>query len=67
MIVSGRTRERTRDTHNDRDINPSARNTVDDANVNQQFARTWIGRHPAVSLGAAMVVGALLGWAIKRR
>lgn len=32
-----------------------------------QGVEGWIGQHPAVCLGAAMVAGVALGWLIKRR
>jgi hypothetical protein len=31
------------------------------------IVNSWIGEHPALSLGAALVVGVTLGWLIKRR
>jgi len=30
-------------------------------------AEQWIGQHPAVSLGLALIAGVSLGWLIKRR
>lgn len=37
------------------------------ANDYLRIAETWVGTHPAVALGLALLAGAGVGWLIKRR
>lgn len=38
-----------------------------DASDYLRVAETWVGAHPAAALGVALVVGAGVGWLLKRR